>query len=83
MGRGRKGLIEQSKRKPKSSRGSGERTGEIMTYFYVPKSEEKKLFLPEEAVESLKNKSLQQLVNFLMPNEDWHIKDSTVNASGS
>ena len=83
MGRGRKGLIEQSERKPKSSRGSGERTGEIMTYFYVPKSSEKKLFLSEEAVEIMKHMNPQELVNFLLPNNDWLVKNSTGNASGN
>ena len=83
MGRGRKGVIEQSERKPKPSRRSGERTGELTTYFYVPNIGKKKLFLSEQAVELMKNMNPQQLVNFLLPNGDWHLKDSTVNASGS
>ena len=82
MGRGRKGLIEQSETKQKSSRGSGERSREIMSYFYVSKSDEKK-FLSEEAVEIMKHMNPQQLVNFLLPNDDWHVKTSTSNASGS
>ena len=83
MGRGRKGLIEQSERKPKPSRGSGEKKGDNLSYFYVPNIDQKILFLEEEAVEVLKQMNPQQLVNFLLPNYDWHIKDSTVNASGS
>ena len=42
MGGGRKGLIEQSERKTKSSRGKSER-GAPMTHFFVPNREEKNI----------------------------------------
>ena len=84
MVRGRKGPMDQSERKPKLSRISEERKGALnLFFFYAPKSEEKELFLTEEVDEIMKNMNPQQLVNFLMPNEDWHMKDSTVNSSGS
>ena len=63
MGRGRKGLIEQSKRKTKSSRGQSE-IGTPMTHFFVPNREAKKIFLPEEAFEFMKNMNPQHLVDF-------------------
>ena len=82
MGRGRKGLIEQSKRKTKSSRGQSE-IGTPMTHFFVPNREAKKIFLPEEAFEFMKNMNPQHLVDFLLPNDDWYVKTSGGNASGS
>ena len=81
MGRGRKGLIEQSERKPKVVRSESER-GTPMTYFHVPNRDVKILFLPEEAV-YMKNMNPQRLVDFLLPNDDWHMKTSSGNASGS
>ena len=81
MGRGRKGLIEQSERKPKVM--SESERGMPMTYFHVQNRDVKKLFLPEEAVEFMKNMNPQQLVDFLLPNDDWYVKTSSDNASGS
>ena len=82
MGRGRKGLIEQSERKTKSSRGQSER-GTQMTHFFVPNREVKKIFIPQEAFEFMKNMNPQNLVDFLLPNAVWHVKTSSGNASGS
>ena len=83
MSRGRKGLIEQSERKPKVVRSERERAGTTMSYFYVPNRDEKKIFLPEEAVEIMKHMNPQQLFNFLLPNDDWYVKTSSGNSSGS
>ena len=63
MGRGRKGLIEQSERKTKVSGGLSER-GAPMTHFFLPKRETKKIFVPEQAFEFMKNMNPQQLVDF-------------------
>ena len=82
MGRGRKGLIDQSERKKKSSRGQSE-SGTPMTHFFVPNREVKKIFLPQEAFEFMKNMNPQHLVDFLLPNDDWYVKKSSGNASGS
>ena len=82
MGRGRKELIEQIIRKTKSSRGQSER-GTPMTHFFVPNREVKKIFVPQEAFEFMKNMNPQNLVYFLLPNDDWHVKTSSGNASGS
>ena len=83
MGRGRKGLINQSERKPVSSRGHSER-GMPMTYFFTPNREIKKIPEPEQAFEFMKNMKPQQLVDFLLPNDDdWHVKTSSGNASGN
>ena len=54
MGRGRKGTIEQRVRKTKASGGLSER-GAPMTHFFVPKREIKKVFVPEQAFEFMKN----------------------------
>ena len=83
MGRGRKGLIEQSERKPKATNMLTQRKGSTMDYFYVPNVDKKNLYLTEEAVEIMKQMNLQQLVNILLPNDDWHVKTSARNASGS
>ena len=64
MGIGSEGLIKQRERKPKSSRGSGERAEEIMAYFYAAKSDEKKLFLPEDPVEIMKHMNPQLACQF-------------------
>ena len=83
MGRGRKGLVEQSERKTKASGGLSER-GAPVTHFFVPKREVKKIFVPEQAFEFMKNMNPQLLVDFLLPNDDdWHVKTSSGNASGS
>ena len=80
MGRGRKGLLEQSERKTKSLRGQSER-GTPMTHFFVPNTEVKKIFVPKEAFEFMKNMNPQYLVDFLLPDDDWHVKRSSGNAS--
>ena len=83
MGRGRKGLIDQSERKTKSLRGQSER-GAPMTHFFVPPNREvKQIFLPEEAFEFMKKVNPRHLADFLLPNDDWHVKTSGSNASGS
>ena len=80
MGRGRKGLTEQSLRKPKhlyAQRGTS-------TLAFVKNREEKKMLIPEHVVDFIKNMKQQQLVDFLLPNEDdWHVKTSSGNASGN
>ena len=83
MGRGRKGLIDQSERRTKPSRGQSER-GTPMTFFFVPKREIEKIPVPEQAFDFMKNMNPQQLVDFLLPNDDhWHVKTSSGNASES
>ena len=80
VGRGRKGLIEQSERKKKASGACRE----TFTYLSVPNREIKKIFVPEQAFDFMKNMNPQQLVDFLLPNDDdWHVKTSSGNASGS
>ena len=83
IGRGRKGPIEQSERKPKVIRSESERgTPLTYMYFHVP-NRDVKLFLLEEAVEFMNNLNPQRLVNFLPRNNDWYMKTSGGNASGS
>ena len=83
MGRGRKRLINQSERRAITSRGQSER-GMPMTYFFTPNREIKKMPVPEQAFEFMKNMNPQQLVDFLLPNgDDWHVKTSSGNASSN
>ena len=80
MGRGRKGLIEQSKQNKKASGAYRE----TFTYLSVPNREIIKISVPERAFDFMKNLNPQQLVDFLLPHDDdWHVKTSSGNASGS
>ena len=80
MGRGRKGMIEQSERKKKASGAYRE----TFRYLSVPNREIKKMLVPEHAFEFMKNMNPQQLVDFLLPkDDDWHVKTSSGNASGN
>ena len=47
------------------------------------KSDETKINLQEDALKFMKNMNKQELVDFLMSNDDWHVKTSGINASGS
>ena len=78
MGRGRKGIIEQSERKPKATGAYGK----TFTYFSVPNRETKKVPVPEHVFYFMKNMNPQQLADFLLPkDDDWHVKTSS--ASGN
>ena len=80
MGRGRKEIIEQSERKPKVTRAYGD----TFTYLPVPNRERKKIPVPEQVVDFMKNMNPQQLDDFLLPKDgDWHVKTSSGNASGN
>ena len=82
MGRGRKGLINQSERKPIPSRGNRYRG--LQSYFLTLNKKKKKISVPEHVVDFMNNMNPQQLVDFLLPNgDDWHVKTSSGNASGN
>ena len=82
MGRGRRGLIEQSQRKPKRTDAFIPRGTPIFPI--RQKREIEEMTVPEHVVDLMKNMNPQQLVDFLLPNDDdWHVKTSSVNASGS
>ena len=66
MGRGRKGIIEQSERNKKATGACRE----TFTYLSVPSREIKKIFVPDQAFDFMKNMNPQQLVDFLLPKED-------------
>ena len=83
MGRGRKGLTEQSLRKPKRIDGAKHRGTQIV-FASTKKRETKKIPVPEHVVDFMKGMNPQQLVDFLCPNDDdWYVKTSSVNASGN
>ena len=85
MGRGRNGrqINPQSQRNIKHPRGQSAR-GMPMVFFFCAKQRNKKIFVPEQAFDFMKNMNSQQLVDFLLPNDDdWHVKTSSGNASGS
>ena len=70
MGRGRKGLTEQSHRKPKRIDGARHR-GTQIAFAIGQKRETKKIPVPEHVVDFMKDMNPQQLVDFLCPNDDW------------
>ena len=83
MGRGRKGLTEQSQRKPKRTDGARHR-GTLIAFASVKNRETKKIPVSEHVVDFMNNMNPQQLVDFLLPNDDdWYVKTSSVNASGN
>ena len=69
MGRGRKGLTEQSQRKPKRTDGTRHR-GMPIAFPIGQKIETKKIPVPEHVVDFMKDMNPQQLVDFLCPNDD-------------
>ena len=80
MGRGRRGsLINQSQRKVEPTRGQRER-GMSMIYLRPPNMETKKLPVPEQVLEFMKNMNPRQLANFLLPKDGG---DKTSNVSGN
>ena len=82
MGRGRKGIVTQSHKKLKPDRSfktKKERIGISNKQFFV----RGEINLQEDTLEVLKHMNPQQLVNFLLPNDDWLVKNSTGNASGN
>ena len=82
MGRGRTGFTEQSRRKPKRTYAVMQRGMPILAF--VKNRETKKMPVPEHVVDFMKNMNPQQLVDFLLPNDDdWYVKTSSVNASGN
>ena len=65
MGRGRKGIAEQSLRKPKRTDSFNQR-GTPIEFASVKNRETKKLPVPENVVDFMKNMNPQQLVDFLL-----------------
>ena len=51
-------------------------------FLSVSKREEEKMSIKEDALEFMKNMNQQELVDFLLSNDDWHVKTSGTNASG-
>ena len=79
MGRGRKGITNQSTKKLVLRRHNN-----IAMVVGLPnKSDETKISLPEEALEFMKKMDKQQLFDFLTSSEDWYVKTSDKNAFGS
>ena len=64
MGRGRKGITEQSQRKPKRTDAANQRGKTI--FAFVKNRETKKIPVPENVVDFMKNMNPQQLVDFLL-----------------
>ena len=51
--------------------------------FITPEYDKKILLIQEDAVDTSKHMDPQQLVNILLPDDDWYVKNSNGNASGS
>ena len=69
MGRGRRGLIEQSQRKPKGSDAYRQRGTEII-FEFGQKKEIEETKVPEHVLDFIKNMNQKQLVDFLLSNDD-------------
>ena len=69
MGRGRKGIAEQSLRKPKRTDSFNQR-GTPLAFASVKNRETKKLPVPEHVVDFMKNMNPQQLVDILLSTTD-------------
>ena len=67
MGRGRKGILEQSGKK-KATGAYGQRRGET-AYLYGLKGETTKISVPELDLEFMKNMNPKELVDILLPND--------------
>ena len=67
MGRGRKGITEQSQRKPKRTDSVNQRGKNI--FAFVKNRETKKFPVPEHVVDFMKNMNQKQLVDFLLSND--------------
>ena len=79
MGRGRKGIVNQSIKKLNPNRDSN--IAKILGL--LDKSDETKINLQDDVLEFMKNVNQQQLVDFLLPeDDDWHVKISSGNPSG-
>ena len=63
MGRGRKGITEQSRRKPKRTDSGNCKS----TIVFVKTEKQKKMPVPEHVVDFVKNMTPQQLVDLLLP----------------
>ena len=82
MGRGRRGLIEQSQRKPKRTDAFRQRETTIV-FEFGQKREIEETKVPEHVFDFMKNMNQKQLVDFLLSNDNWHVKTSGINASGN
>ena len=83
MGRGRRGLTEQSQKKPKRT-GALKPRGTPIVFPIRQKGQINEMTIPEHVVNFMKNMNPQQIVDFLLPNDDdWHVKTLSGNASGS
>ena len=69
MGRGRRGLIEQSQRKPKRADAFIPR-GTPIVFPIRQKGQINKMTIPVHVVNFMKNMNPQQIVDFLLPNDD-------------
>ena len=82
-GERKKRAYRPKRKEDKGIGGLRGRRGDPMRYFLsTPNREIKKIPVPEQAFEFMKNINPQQLVDFLLPNgDDWHVKTSS--ASGN
>ena len=79
MGRGRRGLTEQSLKKPKRTDAFKPR-GTPIVFPIRQKGQINEMTVPEHVVDFMKNMNPQHL---LSNEDDWHVKTSSGNASGN
>ena len=70
MGRGRKGIITQSHKKLKSNRRLNTKREKNIGFRNNKQIDENKINLQEDALEFMKNMNKQELVDFLLSNDD-------------
>ena len=79
----RKKRTDRTKRKEDKIFKRPKRKRDADDTFLYTKERSKKIFIPQEAFEFMSNMNPQHLVDFLLPNDDWHVKTLSGNASGS
>ena len=79
----RKKRADRTKRKEdKSMRRFKRKKGGTDGAFTCANQGSEKNNIKEDALEFMKNMNKQELVDFLLSNDDWHVKTSGINASG-
>ena len=74
MGRRRKGFITQSNKKLKPDRSFKTKREEWIGVSSKQMFIRGEMNVQEGTLETLKHMNLKQLANFLLPNDDWHVK---------
>ena len=84
MGRGRKGILTQGRKNMKSNRRLNMKREASIGICHNKQPTTTEINLQEDVLDFMTNMNPQQLVDFLLSNEDdWYVKTSSGNASGN